>query len=226
MILSNEVVVNAPPGEVFALINDVERVVTCLPGASVGGGDGTTYQGGVKVKVGPISAAYTGTVHFAEVDHGRHYLRLQARGTDTRGNGDAEAEVNLTVEPTAAGSLLRMETDLVIRGKIAQFGKGAIKTVSDKLLQQFADNLAGLLDQDRAGTAAHPSAGTAMPARAVPAAPSPSSPGELDGMALLLGPNGAKYASLAGAFALGLAQGWLLTKLCAQRRLIKELRRG
>ncbi|MGV9386606.1 SRPBCC family protein [Nonomuraea sp. NPDC003707] len=211
MILDNEITVPAPPDEVFALISDVERVVTCLPGAGLDGRDGDAYQGGVTVKVGPVTAAYTGTVRFLEVDAGRRLLRLQGRGADTHGGGDAEAEVVLTVEEAPAGSLLRVRTDLLIRGKIVQFGKGAIATVSGRLLQQFAANLAALIG-----------------APAPSAAPVPARPAtrELDGLAMLLPTGALKYAPVAAAFVAGLVQGWLLCKVRRQAKLIKELRRG
>jgi carbon monoxide dehydrogenase subunit G len=212
MILDNAVAIDAAPDAVFALLNDVERVVPCLPGASIEGGDGETYQGGVKVKVGPISAAYSGTVRFLEVDQDNRRLRLQARGSDTRGSGDAEAEVELTVEKSAGGSVLRLKTDLLIRGKIAQFGKGAIATVSTKLLQQFAVNLAGLLNEDPSPMAAKPAA--------------VEKPTELDGLAMLLGPSATKYLPIAAAFAAGIFQGWLLGKVSAQAKQLKEIRRG
>lgn len=223
MILDNEITVNASPDAVFALINDVERVVTCLPGASIGGRDGDTYSGDVKVKVGPITAAYAGTVRFLEIDSDRRYLRLQGRGADTYGSGDAEAEVVLTVEEAAGGALLRLKTDLVIRGKIVQFGKGAIVAVSNRLLQQFANNLAGLIDADRAG--AQP-AGSTAPATASQPTVRPSAPGDspLDGLSMLLPPTAIKYAPIAAAFAFGLFQGWLLGKLNAQGKYLEELR--
>jgi carbon monoxide dehydrogenase subunit G len=220
MILDNAVAVDAAPDAVFALLNDVERVVPCLPGASISGGDGETYQGGVKVKVGPISAAYSGTVRFLEVDKDNRRLRLEARGSDTRGSGDAEAHVDLTVEETPEGSVLRLKTDLLIRGKIAQFGKGAIAAVSAKLLQQFAVNLAGLLSGDP--VAAAPAVTAAGPAVVV----APKQEAELDGLAMLLGPSAGKYLPVAAAFAVGIFQGWLLGRVSAQAKLIKELRRG
>ncbi|MGW0659521.1 SRPBCC family protein [Streptodolium elevatio] len=146
MRFTSTVPVAAPPAAVFALINDVERVATCMPGAVLSGRDGDAWQGGVKVKVGPITAAYAGTVRFLEVDEANRRLRVQARGTDTHGSGDAEAEVTVLVADAPGGARLDLATDLVIRGKIAQFGKGAITAVSDRILQQFARNLGGLLD--------------------------------------------------------------------------------
>ncbi|GAA2406422.1 SRPBCC family protein [Actinomadura vinacea] len=222
---------NATPDEVFTLINDVERVVTCLPGAALDGRDGDAYRGGVKVKVGPITAAYTGTVRFLEVEPDHRRLRLQGRGADAHGNGDAEAEVELTVDEAAggAGAVLRLKTDLLIRGKLVQFGKGAIVAVSNRLLQQFARNLAALIDADRSGAAAASTAPSAASPAAV-AAPAAAAPvaadAELNGLAMLLPPNAARYAPVAAAFTAGLFQGWLLCKLRTQAKLIKELRRG
>ncbi|WP_162795375.1 SRPBCC family protein, partial [Nonomuraea lactucae] len=151
MILDNEITVAASPDAVFALVSDAERVVTCLPGAALEGRDGDAYRGGVKVKVGPITAAYAGTVRFLEVDPGLRRLRLQGRGADTHGGGDAEAEIVLTVVEAPSGAVIRVRTDLLIRGKIVQFGKGAIAAVSVRLLQQFAGNLAALIEADRSG---------------------------------------------------------------------------
>lgn len=223
MQLNNTVPVNAGPDDVFALVNDVERVASCMPGAMLEGRDGDVWSGRVKVKVGPITAAYAGTVRFLEVDAGERRLRVQARGADTHGSGDAEAEVTLVVAQAAGGSELRLTTDLVIRGKIAQFGKGAVATVSNKILQQFARNLGSLLDQDRQQSrdGAPATAPPAIPAAGPPAAPPRSAPepeSELDGLSVLFGPAVAKYAPVVGAFAFGVFEGWLLGRVLTREK--------
>ncbi|WP_019074206.1 SRPBCC family protein [Streptomyces hokutonensis] len=223
MQLTNTVPINASPDDVFALMNDVERVASCMPGAALDGQDGDTWRGRVKIRVGPISASYAGTVRFLETDAEKRRLRVHARGTDTHGSGDAEAEVALEVFATPEGALLQLSTDLVIRGKIVQFGKGAIVTVSDRILQQFARNLGSLLDQDRAIGPSSPAASTpTAPAAARPAIAQDSG---LDGLAMLLGPRAAKYGLVAGVFALGVLEGWLLGRLGAQARELRALRR-
>lgn len=227
MQLTNAITVDASPDEVFALINDVERVVSCVPGASLQGRDGDTYQGDVTVKVGPITVAYSGTIRFIEVDRAVRTLRAQGRGADTHGNGDAEVEIRLSVEEEGAGSVLRIDADLVIRGKIAQFGKGAISMVTDRLLKQFGTNLAGLLAQDAAPPTPS-AAATAAPDAALPGAPWSTAPaaaeaGELDGLGLVFGP-AARYLPYVGAFAFGVFQGWLLGRLSAQSKHLKSLR--
>lgn len=235
MRIDNAVPVKASPDEVFALVNDVERVAGCMPGATLEGRDGDAWRGRVKVKVGPITAAYAGTVRFLEVDEEKRRLRVQARGADTHGSGDAEAEVDLEVAEAPEGAELRLTTDLVIRGKIAQFGKGAVGVVSDKILQQFARNLGTLLDEERRGTApggtapagtAPASVGDGPGAAQVPAAVRESEPSrplgtsstaaadssELDGLSMFFGPATAKYAPIVGAFAFGVFEGWLFSR--------------
>ncbi|WP_409181111.1 SRPBCC family protein [Amycolatopsis sp. VS8301801F10] len=210
MILENTLDLPGDPDTVFALLNDVERVAGCLPGAVLEGRDGESYLGKVKFKVGPVSAAYAGKVRFTEIAEGERRLRLSARGADSHGNGDAEADVTLTLAPGPKGSSLNLHTDLVVRGKIAQFGKGAISTVSNRILQQFAENLGALLENG--GTAPEP-------AETAPAADS------LDGLAMLVPPNAKRYLPVVAAGVLGLFQGWLLGRVRSQHKLIKELLR-
>ena len=221
MILDNHLAVPAAPDAVFALLNDVERVAGCLPGATLEGRDGEAYRGRVKVKVGPISAAYAGTLRFTEVVPDQRTLRLSARASDAHGAGDAEADVVLSVAEADGGSTLDLHTDLLIRGKIAQFGKGAITTVSSRLLDQFARNLAGELSGDAPGDVGV-GATLTSDARKVPG----SSGGEsLDGLAMLLPPGAGRWAALAGAAVFGVVQGYLLGRLKGQKMLIEELRR-
>ncbi|WP_410653269.1 SRPBCC family protein [Amycolatopsis sp. cmx-4-54] len=213
MILENQLSVPAGPDEVFALINDVERVAGCLPGATLDGRQDDAYLGRVKVKVGPITAAYSGTVRFTDVTAADRSLRLVARGADAHGNGDAEADVTLTVREAPGGATIELRTDLSIRGKLAQFGKGAIGAVSTRLLDQFARNLA---DRLQAGPDAVPVA-----------KPAPADGGEaLDGLAMLVPDNVKRYGVVAAAAALGLFQGWLLGRIRTQDKLIKELQRA
>jgi carbon monoxide dehydrogenase subunit G len=239
MILDNHLDVPADPDAVFALLGDVERVAGCLPGATLEGRDGDAYRGRVKVKVGPISAAYAGTLRFTEVVPEQRTLRMSARASDAHGAGDAEADVVLTVAGSDGGARLDLHTDLLIRGKIAQFGKGAITTVSSRLLDQFARNLAAELSGTSGAGAAASDAATsptgssangahAPVGRAAPAAAGSGAAGgddALDGLAMLLPPNAGRWAALAAVAGVGLFQGWLLGRLQGQKMLIEELRR-
>ena len=229
MILDNHLDVPADPDAVFALINDVERVAGCLPGAVLDGREDDTYLGRVTFKVGPIKAAYSGRIRFTEVAPDERRLRLSARGADSHGNGDAEADVTLTVAPAAGGASLDLHTDLLVRGKIAQFGKGAITTVSGRLLDQFARNLAAQLSE---GDPASTHGGNPRTDRATGSSPrvepgrAAADDGALDGLGMLLPEHAGRYAVAAGALAVAFSQGWLLGRVRTQDKLIKELQRG
>lgn len=142
MKIQNEIEVSAPPDKLFEVLADVERVAPLLPGASIEGQeDDDTYNGTVKVKVGPITASYQGTLRFRELDHEDRRAVMEASGRETRGQGNAEALITASVSGSNFHSVLNLDTDLEVRGKVAQFGRGAINNVSQKLLEQFARNL-------------------------------------------------------------------------------------
>jgi len=141
MRFSNEIAVDAPPDELFEFMSDPEKVVTCLPGASVEGRDGDDWRGAMTVKVGPIKASYRGTLRFLELDPDARRAVMRARADEASGQGQAEARIASAVEVRDGGSCLRMETDLQVRGKVAQFGRGAMEQVAGKMLKHFAANV-------------------------------------------------------------------------------------
>jgi len=138
---SNEISVDAQPDELFEFMSDPEQVVKCLPGASVEGRDGDDWRGAMSVKVGPIKASYEGTMRFLELDAEARRAVMRARADEASGQGQAEARITSEVEERDGGSCLRMETDLQIRGKVAQFGRGAMEQVAGRMLERFADNV-------------------------------------------------------------------------------------
>ncbi len=142
MDLTHEFTVPASVEETWQAFGDVESVAGCFPGAVVTSVEGDTFQGSCKVKLGPIALVYNGSGTFLEKDQAAHTLKLEARGKDKRGNGTAGADVVATMTDDGGGTRVRVVTDLTITGKPAQFGRGVIQDVSDKLLGQFVDCLA------------------------------------------------------------------------------------
>ncbi len=149
MELNDSFEVAHPVDAVWEVITDVERIAPCLPGAQLTGSDGDVHEGLVKVKVGPISSQYKGKASFTECDDDAHRLLMSASGRDTRGAGNASAEITVSLEAvTEASTKVNVHTDLTITGKVAQFGRGVLADVSRKLMGQFADNLAELVAAD------------------------------------------------------------------------------
>src|SRR3954452_14546092 len=127
MRFSNEISVDAPPGELFDFMSDPEQVVTCLPGASVEGRDGDDWRGAMSVKVGPIKASYKGTLRFLELDPDARRAVMRARADESSGQGQAEARITSLIEEGDGVSRIRMEPDLRLLRKVEQFGSGAME---------------------------------------------------------------------------------------------------
>jgi uncharacterized protein len=129
----------------WAVLLDIERVAPCMPGAALDTVDGDEFTGSVKVRLGPIGLTYKGRVRFIEKDEVAHRAVIDAQGKDARGNGTAAAKVTATLSPQDGGTLVEVSTELAITGRPAQFGRGVIADVGNKLIGQFADCLAGKL---------------------------------------------------------------------------------
>ena len=139
MELQHHFEVPASKEETWRTFNDLEAVVPCFPGASIGEVDGDEFTGSVKVKIGPISLLYNGTGRFVERDETAGRIVIEASGKDRRGNGNAGATVTALLSETEEGTAVDVTSDVEIGGKPAQFGRGMIQSISNKMLQRFVD---------------------------------------------------------------------------------------
>jgi uncharacterized protein len=151
MKLDNEFTVGVPVGQAWGVLTDLELIAPCMPGAQLTGVTDGVYTGKVKVKVGPVTAEYAGTARFTEKDEDAHRAVIEARGRDSRGNGNASAIIAAQLRANGTSTLVNVSTDLTIAGRIAQFGSGMIKEVSAKLLGQFVECLEGRLGGEAVG---------------------------------------------------------------------------
>ncbi|MEM9135580.1 MAG: SRPBCC family protein [Actinomycetota bacterium] len=153
MELTNEFVIDRNVDETWEILNDLEFIAPCMPGAQLQEIEGEEYRGVVKIKVGPISAQYKGKASFIEQDVENKVAKLKAEGRDPR-QGNANAMVTARMEPAGEGqTTVNIHTDLGLSGKIASFGRGAIEDVSKKILGQFTDNLRDKLEEGAAPAA-------------------------------------------------------------------------
>lgn len=146
MDLNHEFTVAVPVADAWRILTDLERIAPCLPGAQLQEVEGDTYRGVVKIKVGPIQAQFKGQASFLEQDHVAHKAVLKGEGRDTGGKGNASALITAEMNAVDANSTaVKVTTDLSITGKVAQFGRGAMADISDKLLGQFVENLNAMI---------------------------------------------------------------------------------
>jgi carbon monoxide dehydrogenase subunit G len=175
----NEFTVNRPIDEAWPIICDLERIAPCLPGAQLEEIEGDVYRGRVKVKLGPISAQFKGEAQMVERDDDAHTAKMHAKGRDTGGRGNAEADISATAESLSPTSTkCTVVADLNISGKVAQFGRGTMNDVSKKLMDQFAVNLNTMLDEQGSDdpTPAEATSEPAAPPAATDSESTPSTP--------------------------------------------------
>ena len=173
MDLNHQFTVNVPIAEAWLILTDLERIAPCLPGAQLTEIEGDTYRGQVKIKVGPILAQFKGQASFVSRDDVAHKASLKGEGRDTTGKGNASAVITAeltSISPTS--TTCTVHTDLTISGKVAQFGRGALADVSDKLLAQFSENLNQLITG--APSTSTPTTTAAAPAATSAPAPAPA----------------------------------------------------
>ncbi len=146
MELQHEFTVPVPVERAWEILNDVEGIAPCMPGAVVDevrtADDGKVeVDGRVKVKLGPIQVTYRGTATFLEADEAARRLVVKAAGKETRGSGTANATITAQLIDKGDSTSVAVTTDLAITGKPAQFARGVMVDVSQKLLGQFVDCL-------------------------------------------------------------------------------------
>lgn len=233
MELVHDFTVPVPADRAFTLLTDVQKIAPCLPGAAVTSVDGDAFEGGMKIKLGPISMTFRGDGELVEKDAAAGRAVIAARGRDAKGNGGAEATVTATLAERDGTTDVHVVTDLNVTGKAAQFGGGVMKDVSNRMLAQFATNLARLIESDPgtdSGTDAAPSATTATPAfngSASTSSPRPApvfapDDGGMDALSLLGGSAGSLLKPV-GIGLTGLLVGYLYGK---NRVLERMVRRG
>ncbi len=223
MELEHSFTVPAGVDETWATFMDLERVGSCFPGATVTEASDEAFAGTVKVKLGPIALVYGGTGKFVERDDAAHRAVIEAKGKDKRGNGTAGATVRIALAPAGTGTQVDVTTDLQVTGKPAQFGRGVMQDVSDKLLQQFVGCIERTLGPgaEGAGSAEVPEGDPApavdtqiqapAPAPAPRPAPRAVEPDDsLDLGATVLPVLARTYGGYLAAGVVGLVLGWLI----------------
>jgi len=140
MQLENSFRVNAPPDRVFAYLLDVNKVVGCVPGAELSEVvDSATFKGKVKIKVGPVTVAYSGIARISDRNDAQRTATLTADGRETTGPGSARASAEMRVHTAGEGSTVEIVTEYHVAGRIAQFGRGVMEDVSKRLVQEMAN---------------------------------------------------------------------------------------
>jgi carbon monoxide dehydrogenase subunit G len=143
MKFSQRAVIPAARDQLWDFLMDVPKVAQSLPGVeSVTQIDDTTYQGALKVRVGPISLNLQGKIILEERDKERWRAALRAEANDRMAAGAVKGKTTMELKELGPKETeLAVETDVNILGKIGEFGQPIIRKKADQMLQQFVENI-------------------------------------------------------------------------------------
>ena len=192
--------IDQPPETVWRFFQDVPRVVTCMPGLEYGGVKanessdaeakilgGEIHRGKVRIKLGPVSAAFEGEATILEINDAARTARIEGKGIDKRGGSRASASVVYKIAENGGGSRVQLDADIKLSGALAQMGRtGIVQDVAAQITEQFAASLRAMLAAD--GDAQTAAADAELAGAKAPAlAPTPPAvQREIRGDALLL----------------------------------------
>lgn len=173
MKLEHRFSVPAPVDTVWSALLDPQRVAPCFPGATLTSAGGDEFAGTVKVRLGPISLQYNGSGRFTETDPAAHRTVIEASGSASGGQSTAAATVVANLVEDGGGTVVTVATEMLITGRPAQFGRGLMEDVGQKIISQFAENLAGSLGPEESAQQGpvEPSAAAGPAVAAGPGAP-------------------------------------------------------
>jgi uncharacterized protein len=175
MKIEETVSVRAPAARVFAFLIDPERVVGCIPGASLDAIESPTeFRGNVKVRVGPVSIAYLGQASLSEVDREGLRMKLEGEGREQSAAGVVKMAMESRVVETDGVSKVSVHAEVELAGKLVQFGRGMIQGVSKQLFKEFGARLAAALEEEAAALEAEAGAEVEAASPAATAIPTPT----------------------------------------------------
>lgn len=146
MELDHDFTVPVPVDRAWPVLLDVERVATCMPGATLDSADGDEYKGRMKVKVGAMTITYRGTARIVSADEASHTVTLEASAKEARGSGTASATVQAKLQEEDGTTRVTVHTKLNVTGRPAQFGRNILSEVGSKIISRFAKALAEELE--------------------------------------------------------------------------------
>jgi len=122
---------------------DVPKVAQSLPGVEkIEQLDPDTYQGTLKIRVGPISINLQGKIIVEQRDRDNWRATLRADASDRLAAGAVRAKTTMELkELSATETELLVDTDVSIMGKIGEFGQPIIRRKADTMLKEFVENI-------------------------------------------------------------------------------------
>lgn len=145
MEFDNSFTIQKPLDDVWNTMIDLERVVPCVPGATIIEKTGDrAVRAEVKIKLGAMSMNYSGPAEIVEQDDFGYRAVMNARAKEAGGQGNADAKVSMQLTGSGDATEVALHSQINVTGKAAQMGEGVITAVTEGMIKEFSENLAKL----------------------------------------------------------------------------------
>ncbi|OAP41269.1 carbon monoxide dehydrogenase [Sinorhizobium glycinis] len=125
---------------VWQCLNDPDILKRCIPGCqAIEAISPTELTAVVKVKIGPVSATFNGTVTLSNLNPPESY-RISGEGKGGIA-GFAKGAADVTLAEGSDETVLRYDVKAEVGGKLAQLGSRLIDSTAKKLAHQFFANI-------------------------------------------------------------------------------------
>jgi carbon monoxide dehydrogenase subunit G len=140
MNFTQSCIITASREAVWDFLMRMENIARCLPGVEdVKQVDETTYDGTLRIKVGPIALALQGTMYVEARDREHWHGAMRAEAKDRKLGGGVQARMGMAlVEKGGAETEMQVTLEAHVLGKIGEFGQPVMRKKADAMLQEFA----------------------------------------------------------------------------------------
>lgn len=144
MKVQGTVMVNAPQAQVWQVLIDPVQLCKVIPGCEQARQlDATHYEAVLSVKVQFMTIRSQAKGTLLEADAPRHMMG-ELVGEPTAMAGAFRARVTIDLAPVNDATSIRYAMDLTLLGRLASLGEAIVRSTSQQLTRQFAENLATL----------------------------------------------------------------------------------
>lgn len=172
MEIKGEYKIAAPREKVFAALNDPTVLQACIPGCeSLEKTSDTEMKAKVRMRIGPVSASFSGKVTLSDIDPPNGY-KISGEGQGGAA-GFAKGGAVVTLREDAGDTVLNYSVDAQVGGKIAQVGARLIDGTARKLADEFFGKFAAMVGGPPPAAAVAGTASDAPPAPDTLAPPMP-----------------------------------------------------
>ena len=145
--------INAPLADVWALIDDIPTVASCIPGVtSVQMKSDTTFDCVVNQRLGSVKSSFDIAAEMTDVVE-REKVTITCQGEDRGLRSSVRANLRFDLADEGEATGVDILADFQVTGRIATFGQRIVAAQAELVVMKALGNVDRLLGERRAASA-------------------------------------------------------------------------